>query len=140
MKSTIKIIIVLFVAFTSKSFGQGNNKEFTEWPELKNFHMVMAQTFHPSEEGNYKPIRERSGELYAKAIKLNESKIPADLNKPEVKRALNQLTAGTKELDELVKKNVSDADLKKVLERTHESFHKIVGLCSKDDEKQEEHK
>ena len=31
---------------------------FASWPEIKTFHKVMSQTFHPSEEGNLQPIKE----------------------------------------------------------------------------------
>jgi hypothetical protein len=142
MKSKIKFVVAtLIIAFiTGKAYSQGNQKEFSEWPELKNFHTVMAQTFHPSEEGNFKPIRQRSGELYTKAVKLSESKVPADLNKPEVNKAVKELVNSTKQVDELVKKNATDDQLKTALVSAHESFHKIVGLCSKEDEHREEHK
>ena len=46
--------------------------EKEHWPELMHFHKVLAQTFHPAEKGNYNPIRDRSGELFAtKADLLN---------------------------------------------------------------------
>ncbi len=41
--------------------------KFDDWPALKDFHKVMSQTFHPSEEGNLQPIKERSGEMTQKA-------------------------------------------------------------------------
>lgn len=117
---------------TTEAAAQPHAK-MSDWAELKEFHEVMAQTFHPSEEGNLKPIRERSGELHKKAVKLSESKIPADFNTPKVIEATKELSAKTKELDELVKKKGTDADVTKLLTETHDSFHKIVGLCKNTD-------
>ena len=108
-----------------------------EWPALGEFHEVMAKTFHPSEEGNLKPIRERSSELHAKAVKLAESKIPASFNSKEIIEATKELSLKTKQLEELVKKNGSDEEVTKLLASTHDAFHKIVGLCSKDDDHEE---
>jgi hypothetical protein len=44
------------------------------------------------------------------------------------------LVKGSKELDKMVKKNASDADLTKKLTALHDVFHNIVGLC-KDEHK-----
>lgn len=42
---------------------------FDKWVELKAFHGVMSQTFHPSEEGNLELIKTRSEEMAEKAKK-----------------------------------------------------------------------
>ena len=68
----ILALLLLFASITA--FAQ--NK--TEWKELSAFHGVMSQTFHPAEEGDLKPIRERSGELVEKAKAWKASAIPAD--------------------------------------------------------------
>ena len=57
---------------------------FSTWPEIKAFHKVMSQTFHPSEEWNLQPIKERSAEMAEKANALKMSKIPAQFNKKEM--------------------------------------------------------
>src|SRR5438874_1981387 len=112
MKSKLNIVIaasmILFFSVNDFTNAQENHKEFKEWAELKSFHEVIAQTFHPMEEGNFKPIRERSAELNQAAIKLAASKIPADLNRPEVVNAVKELASETKQLDELVQKKGSD--------------------------------
>lgn len=100
------------------------------WQALKDFHMVMAQTFHPVEEGNYKPIRERSGEMLDKAKLLSNSKVPASFQSPEITKALNDLVDGSAKLDKLVTKKVKDEKIKESLTKLHDTFHVIQGLCS----------
>jgi hypothetical protein len=100
-----------------------------DWAELKEFHGVMSQTFHPAEEGKLDPIKSRSGEMVEKAVAWQKSAPPTEFNKPEIKKELKDLVKGSKELDKMVKKNASDADLTKKLTDLHDVFHNIVGLC-----------
>lgn len=106
----------------------------SDWPELKDFHGVMSQTFHPAEEGKLDPIKTRSSEMLEKAVAWQKSAPPAEFNKPEIKKELKELVKGSKELDKMVKKNASDAELTKKLTALHDVFHNIVGLC-KDEHK-----
>jgi superoxide dismutase len=104
--------------------------KFDDWPQIKEYHKVMSQTFHPSEEGNLEPIKTRSGELAQKAITLAVAPIPAEFDKPEIKKAVKQLLSNSKKLDEMVKKKTSsDSTISKALTNLHEIFHRIVGLC-----------
>ena len=131
------MIIALLTGFAVKSNAGG----MEDWKELKAFHSVMAQTFHPSEEGNLKPIRERSGELAEKAKLLAASKIPAEFDKPEMKKAIQELVEGTAKLDAMIKNKATDKEVTEFLSTLHDTFHKIVGLCQPGDkhEEQEHH-
>jgi len=100
------------------------------WQALKEFHMVMAQTFHPAEEGNLKPIRERSGEMLAKAQSLATSAIPASFDKADIKKAIADLIDGAQKLDKTIRKKGKDAAITKQLTDLHEVFHTIQGLCT----------
>lgn len=100
------------------------------WTALKDFHMVMAQTFHPMEEGKLGPIRERSGEMVAKAHLLAASKVPASFQSPQITKAIKDLVTGSEKLDKLVKKNAKDAQVIQSLTKLHDTFHVIQGLCS----------
>jgi superoxide dismutase len=100
------------------------------WQSLKDFHMVMAQTFHPAEEGNLKPIRERSGEMLTKAMALQNSTIPASFNTPEIKKALADLVKGSEDLDKTIRKKGKDPVVIKKITALHDTFHIIQGLCS----------
>jgi superoxide dismutase len=104
--------------------------KFDDWQVLKDFHKVMSQTFHPSEEGNLEPIRKRSGEMVEKANLLAKSIIPAEFNKKEVVAAVQKLAIDSKKLDKLVKSKKSDKELTDSLTKLHDVFHEIIGLCT----------
>ncbi|MFM8241627.1 MAG: Fe-Mn family superoxide dismutase, partial [Crocinitomicaceae bacterium] len=99
------------------------------WPEIKEFHKVMSQTFHPAEKDDLLPLQARSGEMLAKAILLKESVIPVNYQKPEIKAAMLKLVKDCDELDKLVKKNAKKIVLKTKIIQAHDTFHVIQGLC-----------
>jgi superoxide dismutase len=70
--------------------------KFDDWQELKDFHKVMSQTFHPSEEGNLQPIKTRSKEMVEKANLLAKSTIPVEFNKKEVVATVQKLAIDSK--------------------------------------------
>ena len=103
--------------------------EKDSWPELKEFHRVMSQVFHPSEKGNLDPLKNRSGELLAKAILLKNSTPPLPLQKEEISKALIKLVKQCDELDKLKSKNAKTEVLTKKIAEAHDTFHIIQGLC-----------
>ena len=90
---------------------------------------MMAETFHPSEEGNLKPIRERSGEFLAKAKALQSGKIPGSFNTPEIKKSIDDLVKGSTALNQMVVNKADDKSITKKLGELHDVFHTIQGLC-----------
>jgi len=103
--------------------------KFDDWQELKTFHGVMSETFHPSEKGDLAPIKARSGEMLEKANALSKSKIPAEFNKKDVIAAIKKLAADSKKLDKLIQKKASDDSITKSLLALHDTFHVIVEKC-----------
>jgi superoxide dismutase len=103
--------------------------EKDSWPELKDFHRVMAQVFHPSETGNLEPLKKRSGELLAKAILLKNSTPPLPLQKEDISKAMTKLIKQCDELDKLKSKNAKSEVLTKKISEAHDTFHIIQGLC-----------
>lgn len=135
MKKTLIFTAMLFISFTS--FGQG---KLENWPELKTFHSVMAQTFHPSEEGNLAPIKERAGEMVEKAQALASSKIPAEFATDKIKAAVAKLVTGSQELKTIIDKKEKDEVITKNLSALHDTFHEIVGLCMHPEGEKHDHK
>jgi len=90
MKKTV-IQFFMVTAFLMVAQVTNAQSKLGTWKELKDFHQVMSQTFHPSEEGNLQPIKERSGEMVEKADLLAKSTIPADFNRKEVLAAIEKL-------------------------------------------------
>jgi hypothetical protein len=123
-----------FFLFSNITIGQS---KFDKWPELKTFHGVMSQTFHPSEEGDLKPIKSRVGEFLEKAEALRKSNLPVEFNKASVKEATDALVKEAKELKLLIEKGGKDDEIAKALNHLHDTFHTIVERCDKNDE---EHK
>ena len=103
--------------------------EKDSWPALKDFHKVMSQTFHPSETGDFKPLRTRSNEFLAKALLLKNSIPPVSLNKPAIQAAMDKLVKESSEIQKAVQKNAKDETLKKLIIQAHDTFHVIQGLC-----------
>jgi len=97
--------------------------------ELKEFHKVMAQTFHPAETDNLEPLKKRSAELMAKSSLLAASVSPKSLDKPAIKIALKQLEKQCIEINKLNNKKASNAILKKKITAAHDTFHVVQGLC-----------
>lgn len=117
----------------SANYKAATKGKFDDWPALKDFHKVMSQTFHPSEEGDLKPIKARSAEMVAKADALAKSIIPTEFNKKEVVAAVQQLKADSKKLDKLVKSKKSDKEITEALAKLHDVFHEIIGLCTNEE-------
>jgi hypothetical protein len=102
---------------------------FDSWAELKNFHGVMSQTFHPAEEGDLAPIKARSGEMAKKAGTLAKSDVPDQFNTPAILDAVKRLQSGSKALNKLVKAKAADDQITASLTALHDVFHEVVGLC-----------
>jgi predicted HAD superfamily Cof-like phosphohydrolase len=124
MKKFALLVVVAFGTLVAAAQTKPN-----DWKELKDFHDVMSQTFHPAEEGKLDPLKQRSGEIVEKATTWQNSVPPPEFNKPEIKKSLKTLVKGSKSLDKMVKKGEPDADLTKKLTELHDVFHEIVGLC-----------
>jgi NTP pyrophosphatase (non-canonical NTP hydrolase) len=112
------------------SYTANAQEEAPVWQEMEAFHTVMSQTWHPIEEGNYAPIRERSAEMMAAAEAWKKSEIPAQFKEvKDIKKKLKELAAETKELNGEITKGITDEELKEEMAEMHDLFHDIVGLC-----------
>lgn len=127
----LSVCFVLFAAMTNKTTAQS---KFDSWPQLKEFHTVMSQTFHPAEEGNLEPIKTRIGEMVEKASALKSSTIPAEFNNKNVVKAVSKLETNSKKLQKKIDAKASDEKIKKSITALHDVFHQIVGLCSEEGE------
>lgn len=129
----IKLVFVLAILFALTSLSSSQTK--VEWKEKDEFHKVMGQTFHPVEEGNFAPIRERSGEMLEKAVAWQDSQIPAEFaGIASIKENLAKLVAGSESLSAKIKANCTNEEIKTHLTLLHDIFHEIVGACKTTDE------
>ncbi|MDP1816811.1 MAG: DJ-1/PfpI family protein [Leadbetterella sp.] len=122
----------LFEEDQKKRNEQARNKKVDEgrWPELDDYHTVMAKTFHPAEEGNLQPLLQNAVELAEKATTLQKSVIPSKYQKTGVKESISTLEKESKAIAKLVKKKASDEDLKKAIFALHDRFHEVMEKCN----------
>ncbi len=122
--------IALTLVFATAGLAQHHGHGSTQWKEQSAFHTVMSQTFHPAEEGDYKPIRARSGEMVEKAKAWQASTIPSGYKEVKgIKENLAALVDGSSKLDAKIKAGAKDEEVLKDLSALHDVFHTIVGLC-----------
>ena len=122
-------LAVMLVTF----FNSCHAQEKAKWKEMEEFHNVMAQTFHPAEEGKMEPIKTRSQEMLDKAIVWENSTAPAGYNQQAVKNTLKDLVKGVKEINKLIKEKAKDDVIKEKLSGLHDIFHEIMDKCEKED-------
>lgn len=121
------LIALLFLIFAScnKKAQPADAAGSREWKEMDEFHMVMAETFHPfKDSADLMPVKEKAGELVAAAEKWAASPIPEKVDNDEMKTALEQLEVEAKELADLIP-SADDAAIGQQLEELHDLFHKI---------------
>lgn len=128
----IKITFVLLAILFTTNFISAQTK--IDWKEKNRFHRTIGETFHPMEDGDYKPIRTRSEEMVKNAIAWEQSVVPDEFKSVKnIKSILQLLVEQSKALDAKIKAIASDDVIKKDLNEIHDTFHKIVGLCSAED-------
>ena len=104
-------------------------QEKSDWKEMNNFHTLMSTSFHPSEEGNLKPVKAKSDSLLMAAKIWKSSKVPAGYKPKETSETLSKLIKQLAELNTAVKAGKDDATLKGMIKDAHEIFHDIVEKC-----------
>jgi hypothetical protein len=100
-----------------------------KWQEMYDFHEVMSTTFHPAEEGNLAPLKEKSEMLVERAKAWQKSAVPAGYNAEKTADTLKRLVKQCKVINKAVKKKKSDADLTKLITGAHDVFHEIMEKC-----------
>lgn len=101
------------------------------WPEMKEFHGVMSATFHPAEEGNLQPLKEKAETLYEVSKKWMNSSIPSNFKVEETQSALKKLNQKCQDIMVSLKEKANDEQLKTMITEAHDIFHNIVGECRK---------
>ncbi len=102
-----------------------------EWAEMEMFHTVMAETFHPMEDGEMKPILTRAQEMADKAKAWQNSTPPARYApvKDSVSFYLAKLVSESQALADMVAKKAKEEDIKKTLTALHDRYHQVSDFC-----------
>jgi len=97
-----------------------------EWTDLDNFHMSMAEMFHPfKDSANLAPIKQNAEQFAAEAEKWAAAALPEKVDNDNVKALMQQLKNDTRTLADKIKAGATDEELGKALDDVHTLFHKI---------------
>ena len=92
---------------------------------MDDFHLIMAETFHPyKDSSNLDPVKRRAAELMASADRWASSDLPEKVDNDEVKGKLTQLKAEAATLAEQVR-SADDNVIGEQLTRLHDTFHEL---------------
>lgn len=82
---------------------KNHEEEPADWKELDEFHMIMAEAFHPyRDSGNLQPAFRYAAQLDSLADAWNEASLPSKVDNDAVKANLSALREETGKLSDLV--------------------------------------
>lgn len=128
--TTIYILVALFM------FSCGNTRQEahehieeetdkSDWKEMDEFHLIMAETFHPyKDSSNLEPAKTRAGELADAADRWASATLPKKVDNKEIRSKLRQLRSETETLEENVR-TADDNVIGEQLTKVHDTFHEI---------------
>lgn len=123
---------------SSKSEHSENEKSDSadaEWKEMDEFHMVMAESFHPyRDSGNVEPAKQLAAEMVTLASMWLNSELPERVNNETVKKQLNDLKSATEVLESKVKAG-DDQSIGASLTIAHDAFHHLQQAWHKKEHK-----
>jgi len=122
-----KLLICLVMALPFALSAQGTS----DWKEQNVFHDLMSHTFHPSENGNLKPLKAKADSLVWSAKQWKASAIPSDFKPKETAEQLAKLVKQCAAIQSAGKAKKDDAALTAMIKEAHETFHTVVKECKK---------
>ncbi len=129
MKLFTFALTLAFAGFFAASTASAQTVKKAPWKEMHDFHEVMSTSFHPAEEGNLAPLREKSALLVERAIAWQKSAVPAGYIPKTTSEVLKRLVKQCKKVNKAVKKGKSDAVLTAEITTAHDVFHEIMEKC-----------
>lgn len=120
------MVIIFFMTFNTISAQAVTEK----WIQLGNYHELLSNTFKPSENGDFGPIKLSSQELVTKVEALDVTTMPQDLRTPRLEEVIVILKRQTKVLNELVKAKAPNAEIMRTFENVHDIFNRVVYVCN----------
>ena len=122
------VALFLFACASKKDDGHehpAHGEAGNVWGEMDDFHMIMAETFHPyKDSSNLEPAKARAGELMAAADHWASATLPPKVNNDEIKSKLVKLKREAALLAESVK-SADDNVIASQLTTLHDTFHEI---------------
>jgi hypothetical protein len=133
MKNPISYLLILFVV--AMAVACGGKKETAEagaeevsndeWPGMDEFHMIMAESFHPyKDSSNLEPAKANAVEMARVAEKWAATAIPERVNNESARANLDQLKNDTAGFVTTVE-NGDETAIGEDLTKLHDLFHKL---------------
>jgi hypothetical protein len=128
LKSTlIAVTVLIAVACATKKEEAATTEtaEQKEWKEMDEFHMVMADAFHPyKDSANLEPAKAKATELATSAQQWASAAIPEKVNNDDMKGKLQELKDQTTAFAQTVT-GADDKLIGEELTKLHDLFHSI---------------
>lgn len=118
MKKTILYsTLVCIIAFACRS----NDV----WPQMDEFHMIMAESFHPYKDSSYlEPAKANASQLAKSAEKWANASLPDKVDNDETKTNLNKLKMDADSFVQIAQSGDS-VKIGEALTALHDQFHKL---------------
>ena len=124
LSSAFMMMLVVF-ACSTKHIETANQNE--EWPEMDDFHMTMAEAFHPlKDSGNTEPAKKLIEQLTSDVDRWASSSIPDKVNNDEMKSKLAKLKLDIHALAEVIRDGATDDQISTAMHILHDQFHDIM--------------
>jgi hypothetical protein len=99
--------------------------EQKEWKEMDDFHMLMAESFHPfKDSANLEPAKAGATTMASAAAQWATSTFPEKVNNDDMKSKLASLKEGTASLVQTINGG-DDKAIGEQLTKVHDLFHAI---------------
>jgi len=119
------VIMMMVIQSCQTSKTSDESVESDEWAAMDDFHMIMAESFHPfRDSSNLEPAKRHAGELVTAAEAWISSDRPSRMSSEEVDELLSDLKAEAENLNALVAGG-SDQEIGASLTSLHDIFHHL---------------
>jgi len=124
--TTCALAIVMLACTTKKeNHHESEAVASDEWPQMDEFHMIMAESFHPfRDSADIGPAKANADSLVAAADKWLNSPIPEKVNNEVVKEMLQGLKDEA-EAFAIVSKTDDQKAIGESLTKLHDLFHEL---------------
>jgi hypothetical protein len=128
---TLLLFIVLFaMACTAKKEHNDGQAEHTaaspdSWVEMDEFHMVMAESFHPfKDSADLEPAKANAAAMAEAAEKWRSAPLPKKVDNEEIKEKLQQLDLAAAAFVQTAM-TAEDKEIGESLTKLHDLFHEL---------------
>ncbi|HYG01989.1 MAG TPA: hypothetical protein VD927_06050 [Chryseosolibacter sp.] len=102
-----------------------HENESEEWKEMDDYHMVMAETFHPyKDSADLAPVKAKANDLVASAEKWLNAPLPKKVDNDQMKSKIERLKNESVALRDKVQAG-NDQEIGDNLTKLHDTFHEI---------------